>query len=102
LIANAVEALAPTGGGRIVIRSSRQDNAVIVEIGDDGPGIPPENQPHVWEPFFTTKGVGQGTGMGLHVARRVIVERHHGDINLVSRPGETCFRVRLPIEQQKP
>jgi signal transduction histidine kinase len=102
LIANAVEALAPRGHGRIAIRTSRAGDSVVVEVTDDGPGILPEHQSRIWEPFFTTKGVGEGTGLGLDTVRRIVVRNHHGDISVTSRPGDTRFRVTLPIEQQGP
>jgi signal transduction histidine kinase len=72
---------------------------VLVEIGDTGPGIPPDVRQRIFEPFFTTKPVGKGTGLGLDVSYRVIVARHHGDIAVVSEPGSTRFLVRLPIAE---
>lgn len=70
---------------------------MLVEIADNGPGIPPDIQPHIFEPFFTTKGVGVGTGLGLDISYRVVVGKHHGDIRVFSKPGDTHFQVRLPI-----
>jgi signal transduction histidine kinase len=70
-----------------------------VEIGDDGPGIPAESRSRVFEPFFTTKAVGQGTGLGLDISYRIVVNRHRGDIVVDSRPGDTRFQVRLPVEE---
>jgi signal transduction histidine kinase len=99
LIANAVDALAPRGNGRITIRTSREGDSVVVEIVDDGPGIPREIRSRIWEPFFTTKGVGVGSGMGLDSARRIVVARHRGEIGVTSQPGDTRFRVSLPIDQ---
>ncbi|HEX3724341.1 MAG TPA: ATP-binding protein [Nitrolancea sp.] len=101
LMANAVEAMAPQGHGRLTIRTSREDDNVIVEISDTGPGIPRDVQSRIWEPFFTTKGVGDGTGLGLDTTRRIVVRQHHGDISVSSQPGETRFRVCLPIKQPK-
>ena len=69
---------------------------MCVEIGDDGPGIPPDLQARVFDAFFTTKPVGQGTGLGLDIAQRIVV-RHHGELRLESRPGDTRFQVLLPI-----
>jgi signal transduction histidine kinase len=67
-----------------------------VEITDSGPGMPAEVQARAFEPFFTTKDVGKGTGLGLDISRRIIVDRHHGQIAIDSRPGRTVLRVRLP------
>ncbi len=78
---------------------------MLVEISDDGPGIPEEVRDRIFEPFFTTKDVGKGTGLGLDISRRVVVDDHGGDIRVDSRPGETRFQVRLPITpdaQEKP
>jgi len=72
---------------------------VLVEIGDTGPGIPADIRRRIFEPFFTTKGVGKGTGLGLDVSYRVIVNRHHGDVQVVSEPGDTRFRVFLPLTE---
>lgn len=83
----------------IWIRTQGENNSVLVEIADNGHGIPPEIQPRIFEPFFTTKGVGQGTGLGLVTSYRTIVGKHHGDIQIFSQPGDTRFRVRLPIAQ---
>lgn len=95
LLDNAADALA--GMGKICLRTSLESEYVLVEVVDDGPGIPPEQQSRLFEPFFTTKPVGQGTGLGLSIARRIVVERHGGMINASSRPGETCFQVFLPL-----
>ncbi len=95
LIDNAIDAM--QGQGRLWVHTARDGNYVLVEIADSGSGIPPEIQPRIFEPFFTTKGVGEGTGLGLDTAYRIVVGRHHGDINVTSKPGATCFQVRLPI-----
>ena len=68
-----------------------------MEIGDDGPGIPPDVLPRIFEPFFTTKNIGEGKGLGLDAAYRIVVARHRGDIHVESRPGDTRFQVRLPL-----
>jgi signal transduction histidine kinase len=94
LLDNAADAAGD--GGEIRIRTSLMDGAVCVEITDSGPGIPPEVQERIWDPFFTTKAVGQGTGLGLDIVRR-IVAKHHGDVRLDSAPGNTRFSVRLPL-----
>jgi signal transduction histidine kinase len=95
LIDNAVNAMHGTGQLRLVTR--REGDDVVIEIGDDGHGIPPEIQSRVFEPFFTTRDVGQGSGLGLDIAYRIVVTQHHGDITLRSTPGDTVFTVRLPI-----
>jgi signal transduction histidine kinase len=73
---------------------------VVVEIADTGSGMPPEVQAHAFEPFFTTKEVGKGTGLGLDISRRIIVERHSGEITIESGPGGTLVRVRLPKQHR--
>ncbi len=95
LLDNAADALA--GMGKICLRTSLESEYVLVEVVDDGPGIPGDLQSRLFEPFFTTKPVGQGTGLGLSIARRIVVERHGGMIHARSRPGETRFQVFLPI-----
>ena len=100
LLNNAADAVAARGHGTICLRTGQESDYIVVEIADDGPGVPTDQQAHLFEPFFTTKNVGQGTGLGLSVARRIVVERHHGTINVVSRPGDTRFRVYLPPESR--
>jgi signal transduction histidine kinase len=94
IIDNAIDAM--HGKGELRIRTFRDDRCAVVEIGDNGPGIPQEVQPHIFEPFFTTKGVGEGTGLGLDTVQR-IVKKHHGSIQVTSKPGETRFEVWLPL-----
>lgn len=94
LIDNAVDALGE--GGRITLRTRTRGGRVSVEIADDGPGIPEDLQPQVFDAFFTTKAVDQGTGLGLDIAQRIVV-RHRGEIRLHSVPGDTRFEVLLPI-----
>jgi signal transduction histidine kinase len=96
LVDNAIDAM---GGEGTLTVSARPDEAagwVVVEIADTGPGMPPEVQAHAFEPFFTTKDVGKGTGLGLDISRRIVVERHSGDIDIESGTGGTLVRVRLP------
>ena len=95
LIDNAVDAMG--GKGRLRIRTSREGADAQVELTDDGPGIPDEIQARIWEPFFTTKGVGEGSGLGLDIVRRIVQRRHGGSIRVDSRPGETRFRISLPL-----
>jgi signal transduction histidine kinase len=71
----------------------------VVEISDDGPGVPEDVAGRIFDDFFTTKDVGAGTGLGLATARRIVVDRHDGSLTLDSRPGATTFRVRLPFTQ---
>jgi len=96
LIDNAIDAM--SGTGELRVRTFRQDGCVVVEIGDNGPGIPDEVQPHIFEPFFTTKEVGQGTGLGLDTVQR-IVKKHKGNIQVNSKPGDTRFQVWLPLAE---
>jgi signal transduction histidine kinase len=93
IIDNAVDALGDQG--EIRLRTYRAEDGVVVELADNGPGIPDEIQSRVFEPFFTTKAPGVGTGLGLNIAYN-IVHKHYGEIRLTSRPGFTCFQVRLP------
>lgn len=95
LIDNAIDAM--TNKGQLSIRTSKDNNCVLVDIADDGIGIPSEIQSRIFEPFFTTKGVGEGTGLGLEIAYRII-KKHHGDIHFDSQAGDTHFRVYLPIK----
>jgi signal transduction histidine kinase len=94
LLDNAIDALGQRG--TITIRTAREGRTALVQIGDDGPGIPPEVREHVFDDFFTTKEVGKGTGLGLATARRIVVDRHGGALGVESAPGRTVFSVRLP------
>jgi signal transduction histidine kinase len=94
IIDNAIDAM--KGTGELRIRTYRDDDCVVVEIGDNGPGIPPDVEPHIFEPFYTTKGVGEGTGLGLDTALR-IVKKHRGSIQVDSKPGNTRFQIFLPL-----
>ena len=94
IIDNAIDAM--HGKGELRVRTYRDDGFVVVEIGDDGPGISADVQPHIFEPFFTTKRVGEGTGLGLDTVQR-IVKKHRGNIQVTSKPGDTCFQVWLPV-----
>src|SRR5258708_3839078 len=96
IIDNAIDAM--QGKGELRIRTYREDTCVVVEIGDNGPGISPEVKPHIFEPFFTTKAVGQGTGLGLDTVQRV-VRKHRGNIQVSSKPGDTRFQVWLPVAE---
>jgi signal transduction histidine kinase len=89
------------GRGTLRVSTGVEHGAVIVEIADTGVGMSPETQEHAFDPFYTTKGVGEGTGLGLDISRR-IVDRHSGDISIRTRPGETVLRVRLPARRPVP
>ena len=95
LIDNAVAAMGEAGV--LTVRTGPDRDQVFVEIGDTGPGVPPEIRERIFEPFFTTKPVGQGTGLGLDITWRIVVNKHHGDIQVESVPGDTRFRVHLPL-----
>ena len=95
LIDNAIDALG--GSGKITLRTRRDGDQVVVEIADNGPGIPDDVVHRVFEPFFTTKPVGDGTGLGLDIVYRIVNRNHGGTITVTSVPGNTCFRVALPI-----
>ncbi|MGH3767389.1 MAG: ATP-binding protein [Pseudonocardiaceae bacterium] len=100
LIDNAADAM--EGTGTLTVRTARDGEFALVEISDTGSGVPPEIAKRIFEPFFTTKPVGQGTGLGLDVSWRVVVNRHHGDLQLHSHPGATRFQVRLPLQDRVP
>ncbi len=97
LLDNAIDALGERG--TITIATRADGGCAVVEIADDGPGVPEDLAGRIFDPFFTTKDVGHGTGLGLATARRIVVERHDGSLTLDSRPGHTVFRVRLPFTQ---
>lgn len=96
IIDNAADALG--GTGTITIRTRQEGGWVVVDIEDDGPGIPPEIQSRLFDPFFTTKPPGQGTGLGLDISYTIVVHKHRGDIKVLSKPGQTCFQVWLPLD----
>ncbi|GAA1650732.1 ATP-binding protein [Kribbella alba] len=97
LIDNAVDAM--DGAGTLRITTRADGNDVVIEIGDTGAGMTPQVAARAFEAFYTTKDVGKGTGLGLDIARRIIVERHSGTITIDSEPAETVLKVRLPIRQ---
>lgn len=98
LLDNAIAAV--NGRGKLCVGTSLDHDQVVVEIVDNGPGIPAEVQTRMFEPFFTTKAVGTGTGLGLVISNRIVGDRHGGEIEFESRPGETRFKVRLPLTRQ--
>jgi signal transduction histidine kinase len=101
LVVNALDAMTGDGAGTgtLTLRTGRDGDYAVVEVGDTGPGIPEALRRRVFEPFFTTKPVGHGTGLGLDVSWRIVVNRHGGDLRVVSQPGDTRFRVLLPLAE---
>jgi signal transduction histidine kinase len=95
LVDNAVDAM--DGQGTLTVRTRRDGDRVLVEVGDTGPGIPEQVGAHIFEPFYTTKPVGKGTGLGLDICWRIVVQRHGGELSFTSAPGDTRFHVALPI-----
>jgi PAS domain S-box-containing protein len=95
IIDNAIDAM--DGSGRIVIRSMTEGENVAVEIEDNGSGIPADVLPRIFEPFYTSKMQGHGTGLGLDTAWRIVTREHDGTISATSKPGQTVFRVTLPM-----
>jgi signal transduction histidine kinase len=95
LVDNAVDAM--DGGGTLRLVTRHEGDAVVVEVVDSGAGMTPAVAARAFEAFYTTKDVDAGTGLGLDIARRIVVERHHGEITIDSRPGGTTMRVRLPV-----
>jgi signal transduction histidine kinase len=96
LIENALDAVQDHGEIKLLVRTA--GDMLLIEIWDNGPGIPPELQARIFEPFFTTKAPGSGLGLGLDVVTR-IVRMHRGYVTVQSKPGSTCFQVRLPLQQ---
>ncbi|HVW86774.1 MAG TPA: HAMP domain-containing sensor histidine kinase, partial [Bryobacteraceae bacterium] len=99
LISNAIDAM--DGSGVLTISTRRDGPEAVITVADTGPGIPAEIRDRIFEPFFTSKPAGQGTGLGLEIARRIVVNRHQGQITVESRPGDTRFEIRIPIEQRQ-
>jgi signal transduction histidine kinase len=95
IIDNAAYAMG--GSGTLKLRTSAHDGQVEVDIQDSGPGIPAEIQQRIFEPFYTTKPPGIGTGLGLHIVYNII-NNHYGHIRLTSQPGSTCFQITLPVQ----
>ncbi|MEV0985915.1 ATP-binding protein [Streptomyces sp. NPDC049949] len=98
IIDNAVFAIAGTGGeGTLTVRTAREGDRLLVEFRDTGPGIPADIRSRIFDPFFTTKPVGEGTGLGLDISWRIVVNKHHGSLQVESAPGDTRFQVLLPL-----
>ena len=100
LIDNAADAVADTSGPRITIRTALTEGSAVVEITDNGPGIPDDIRPRIFDAFFTTKPPGAGTGLGLEISYGIVVHRHQGDIGVESQPGVTTFRVTIPLASE--
>ena len=94
LIANAIDAM--DGEGTLRLTTRAEPDRLVVEVTDSGPGMPPYVQSRAFEPWFTTKDVGKGTGLGLDISRRIVVDMHHGEISIHSTPRGTTMRVSLP------
>ena len=97
LLTNAIDAVGETGA--IVVRTRREDGWAVVEVEDNGPGIPDAVKPRIFDPFFTTKPPGKGTGLGLSISHNIVTQKHRGELRVDSRPGRTRMVVRLPIVQ---
>ncbi|MFF7376530.1 ATP-binding protein [Streptomyces massasporeus] len=98
LIDNAVAAMNGAGGeGTLTVRTAADHDRLLVEFRDTGVGIPAEDRGRIFDPFFTTKPVGEGTGLGLDISWRIVVNKHHGNIQVESEPGDTRFQVLLPL-----
>ena len=97
LIDNAVGAMG--GRGELDLRAYQDETWVVVEVGDTGPGMPAEVREKVFDPFYTTKAPGEGTGLGLNISHGIVVEKHRGQISVDSKPGATRFTVKLPITE---
>ena len=100
LVVNAAQAI--EGEGAVSVRTSREGNSVVISVTDTGAGIKPEDQGKIFQAGFTTKPIGEGTGIGLTLSREIIVDTHRGTLSFESLPGAgTTFYIRIPIEQEK-
>ena len=99
IIDNAIDAV--DGGGEITLRTRYDDQWAIVDIEDNGPGIPETIQSNLFDPFFSTKQPGEGVGLGLNISHNIIVQKHRGRINVYSQPGKTRFEVCLHLHLQR-
>jgi signal transduction histidine kinase len=96
LVDNAIDAT--DGEGTVTLRTRSDGQWAVVEVEDNGPGIPEEVLPNLFDPFFTTKAPGKGTGLGLNISHNIIVQKHQGRIDVSSQPGRTRFEVRIPLD----
>ncbi|HOO72652.1 MAG TPA: 7TM diverse intracellular signaling domain-containing protein [Spirochaetota bacterium] len=104
LLKNAAQAMAETSEKSFVpaisIKTGTEGNNAVIEVSDNGPGIPEEALSHIFEPFYTTKQVGDGTGLGLSVSYYIITNNHKGSISVVSQKGKpTKFTIKVPIKE---
>jgi signal transduction histidine kinase len=99
LIDNAITAMGDEGA--LELKAYQEGDWVVVEVADNGPGIPVEIQDKIFDPFYTTKAPGDGAGLGLNLSHGIVVEKHQGEISFDSRPGETRFRVKLPVSDSQ-
>jgi signal transduction histidine kinase len=97
VVENAIDAM--EGSGTLTISTRAEPDRVVIQVADTGAGMPQHVQEHAFEPFFTTKDVGKGTGLGLDISRRIVEDRHHGEIAIESEPGATVVTVALPISR---
>ena len=103
LVDNAVAAVNAAGGdGTLTVRTALHHDRLLVEFRDTGTGIAPEVRERIFDPFFTTKPVGEGTGLGLDISWRIVVDKHHGTLQVESEPGDTRFQVLLPLTAPEP
>jgi signal transduction histidine kinase len=103
LLKNAAQAMyeAGTSNPRITLRTYGENDFAVIEIEDNGPGMPLEVQKRIFEPFYTTKDIGKGTGLGLSVSYSIITNNHSGRLEVVSHPDSgTCFTIRLPLQRK--
>ena len=99
LIDNAIAAM--DNNGSLELKTYQDEDWVVVEIADSGPGIPIETQEKIFDPFFTTKAPGEGTGLGLSISHSIVVEKHEGQISVCSKPGDARFTIKLPLTARK-
>ena len=97
IIDNAIDAMGSKG--ELIIRTAKKEKGILVEIIDNGPGIPEDVQSKIFDPFFTTKKIRSGTGLGLNISHNIIVQNHHGQLTFHSKPGKTSFVVQLPLKK---
>jgi signal transduction histidine kinase len=100
VITNLIDNALDAASSNVTVKTSAGPQEVVLEVFDDGGGIPEEQLSRIWEPFYTTKPLGVGTGIGLPISRKIIAD-HSGRIEVQSRPGLTVFEVHLPTAASK-